>query len=264
MSESSAAAAPESGSEIPTFEELEADPEIAALLEFEAAPRQNKRKDGWTPALQRQFVAWLAYTGSPNLAADIMGKSRHGVEKVYKSAGAESFQAAWDGAVALFEQRDAVCDPALAVRRPPMVDRRRKRGLQPAEGQVLNEFGEYEDEDSLDRRAADARDSISSKLLRCRRMYLAEISGSAGKRAAFEILTGYEINWDKAERLEPQIDEPYRDPNMREPDMLLTGENGWFGEFAHGPNKLAELRAALDRHHADNGLPAINWGEDKE
>src|SRR6476469_9495080 len=35
------------------------DPIIAALLNFEPAPRQNKRKNGWTPALQRMFIAEL-------------------------------------------------------------------------------------------------------------------------------------------------------------------------------------------------------------
>jgi len=65
------------------------DPIIAALLNFEPAPRQNKRKNGWTPALQRMFIAELAQTGSPNLAAEALGKSRYGVEKVSKSEGAE-------------------------------------------------------------------------------------------------------------------------------------------------------------------------------
>jgi hypothetical protein len=65
------------------------DPIVAALLNFEPAPRQNKRKNGWTPALQRMFIAELAQTGSPNLAAEALGKSRYGVEKVSKSEGAE-------------------------------------------------------------------------------------------------------------------------------------------------------------------------------
>jgi len=74
------------------------DPVIAALLEFEPAPRQNKRKDGWTPALQRMFIAELARTGSPDLAAEALGKNRYGVQKVYKGQGAEGFRAAWEGA----------------------------------------------------------------------------------------------------------------------------------------------------------------------
>lgn len=55
------------------------------------------------------------------------------------------------------------------------------------------------------------------------------------------------IDWDKAERLEPQADEPWRKPNMRKPDMLLTMENGWHGGLAHGPSKQAEPRNLLAR-----------------
>src|SRR6185503_12029197 len=81
--------------------------------------------------------------------------------------------------------------------RPPSVDSRRKTAPSPRpsprvegeEGQVLNEFGEYEDEESVQRRAGEARDRIANKLLYARRLYLQEISASAGKRAAFEILT---------------------------------------------------------------------------
>ena len=107
---------------------------------------------------------------------------------------------------------------------------------------MLNEYGEWEDEDSLQRRGEEARDRITDKLLRARRLYLQEICGNPGKRAAFEILTSLPIDWDKAERLEEQPDEPYNPVNMRKPDMLLTAENGWLGEIAHGPNKKAELR----------------------
>ena len=28
---------------------------------------------------------------------------------------------------------------------------------------------------------------------------------------------------------------------MRQPDMLLTAEDGWLGEFTHGPDKKVEL-----------------------
>lgn len=108
----------------------EDDPEIAALLNFDPAPRQ-KRHNGWTPALQRKFIAHLASTGSPELAAEALGKNRHGVQKVYRTNGADSFRAAWDAAVAFFEQRDADRiereTAGLAGVTPPFVDRRKKR-----------------------------------------------------------------------------------------------------------------------------------------
>ena len=44
-----------------------------------------------------------------------------------------------------------------------------------------------------------------------------------------------------------QDDEPWRSPNMREPDMLLTAENGWLGDVVHGPDKQAELHARDQR-----------------
>jgi hypothetical protein len=246
------------------------DAEIAALLQFEPVPRKFKRPDGWSPALQREFIAALAETGSPTAACEALGKNRCGVEKLYKSAGAESFRAAWNRAVEIAQERAAakrVAEHRESVGlRPPFVDRRRK--AQPFEGplpgQVLNERGEWEDEESYLRRGEEAKDSICEKLLRCRRLFLMEISGSAGKRAAFEILTQFPVDWDKAARLEPQPDEPWRKPNMRMPDMILTAENGWMGDVVHGEDKKAELRKALDEYRASEGLPPVDWSESAE
>ena len=80
-----------------------------------------------------------------------------------------------------------------------------------------------------------------------------------GKRAAFEILTQYPIDWERAARCEAQDDEPWRSPNMREPEMLLTAENGWMGDMVHGPDKKASLREALDKHHAEQGCRRSMW-----
>jgi hypothetical protein len=103
------------------------------------------------------------------------------------------------------------------------------------------------------------------KLLRCRRLYLMEISSSPGKRAAFEILTELPIDWDKAARLEPQPDEPWNRANQRQPDMILTAENGWsFGEHGYGPDKKSELQAALNEELVKQGKPPIDWGQDGE
>ena len=112
----------------------EDDPEIAALLNFKPAPRQ-KRGNGWTPALQKKFIAHLALTGSPELASEAVGKNRHGVQKVYRDNRAEEFRGAWDAAVALFEQREADRiereQAGLVGVTPPFVDRRRKRSTTP-------------------------------------------------------------------------------------------------------------------------------------
>jgi hypothetical protein len=80
---------------------------LGDLLAFAAVPRRNKRKDGWTPVLQREFIARLAQTASPQMAADAMGKNLHGVKKLLVAAGADAFRAAWERAVELGEAAEA-------------------------------------------------------------------------------------------------------------------------------------------------------------
>ena len=242
------------------------DPAIVALLDFEPVPRRFEREDGWTPALQRLFIAHLALLGSPGKACDALGKRRSGIDKLAKSKGAESFREAWNRAVELAQERTArsIAEEHAGVAdiKLPFVDHRRKSAPAPAgplPGQVRNEYGEWEDEASIARRAEDARDSISQKILRCRRLFLQEISGSPGKRAAFEILTELPIDWDKARRLEPQDHEPWRKTNMRQADMVLTAENGWMPDIPYGPAKIASMRRAVDRHRAEQGLPPVDW-----
>ena len=265
-------AAPASGSfddEIPTFEELAADPEIAALLDFEPVVRKVKRPDGWTPELQRELIARLAATGTLQRAVWQMGKHATGAEGLYKTPGADSFRAAWDAALTIGRRRNGLDSQPPFLGDVPGITRRKSRTERPTapdhEGQVLNEYGEWEDEDSYRRRAEEARDSIGNKLLRIRRLYLQEISGSAAKRAAFEILTELPIDWERAARMEPQPDEPWRSTNQRQPDMILTAESGWsFGEHGYGPDKKAEMRRAIDEYRAEEGLEPVDWDEEDE
>jgi hypothetical protein len=133
----------------------------------------------------------------------------------------------------------------------------------PLPGQVMNEHGEWEDEASFVRRGEEAVDSVREKLLRCRRLYLMEISGSAGKRAAFEILTELPIDWDKARRLEPQPDEPWNRANQRQPDMILTAESGWsFGEHGYGEDKKKALQEAINQHLIEEGQEPVDWSQE--
>ena len=132
-----------------------------------------------------------------------------------------------------------------------------------APGQVRNERGEWEDEASFQQRGEEAKDSINAKLRRARRLFLRDISDDPAKRAAFEILTSLPIDWDKAERLEPQDDEPWRKPRMVEPQMLLTAEAGWVGgDIFFGPDKKAELLAEVNAWRAERGLPEVCWKDD--
>lgn len=268
---SAATASGTANDDIPTFEELAADPEIAALLDFEPVPRNHAKANGWTADMQRMFIAWLAYYGSPTNACDELGKARSGIDKVYKSPGAEEFRASWDGAVALAEKRriarmTARRGGAGALRAPAMSRAKPQRtdldlnGNAPLPGQMLNEHGEWEDEDSIRRRVEDAKDSICKKLLRCRRLFLQEISSCPGKRAAFEILTELPVDWEKAAEREPQPDEPYNPVMMRKPDMVLTAESGWLaGELGYGPKKKKELMRAIDEYRAEQGLQPVDW-----
>jgi hypothetical protein len=264
------------------FATLAADPEIAPLLDFEPVPRRIEVEGGWSPSKQREFIARLAVHGSKNKACNEMGMHTTGMTKLQNSPGSKSFRAAWERAVDLARRRrreEAVAESVAFGATLPTIDLRRKSpSPQPSpfkgegggapgtggEGQILNEFGEWEDEESLHRRADEARDGMARKMLQARRLYLQEISHSPGKRAAFEILTELPIDWERAARLAPQPDEPWRYPNQRNADMILTAESGWsLGECGYGPDRMAELRRALNAHRQEQGLDPLDPDEDE-
>lgn len=253
---------------VPAFATLAADPEIAPLLEFEPARRKVERPDGWTAELQRELIARIAHTGSPGAACDAMDKNLSGAKHLYRSDGAESFRQAWKAAIALGASRKRAERAALPPRpfEVPGIASRGKllaSAAGPLPGQVMNEHGQWEDEAAFLARGEEAKRSICEKLLRCRRLFLAEISGSAGKRAAFEILTELPIDWDKARRLEPQPDEPWKSSNQHQPDMILTAESGWsFGQIGYGEDKMKALQEALNQHLIDEGHEPVDWSEE--
>ncbi len=258
-----------SDSPIPSFAELAADPEIAPLLNFTPVVRKVRRPDGWTEELQRELIARIAATGTVQAAVWQMGKHATGAEYLYKSPSADSFRKCWDAAIIIGRRRNGLDSRPPFAGPVPGITRRGKAALLasagPLPGQVRNEHGEWEDESSYLRRVEEAKDSIATKLLRIRRLFLAEISACPGKRAAFEILTELPIDWDKAQRLEPQADEPYRTSNQREPDMILMAESGWsWGVTGYGPDRMAELHREVDKIRAKKGLPAIDWSESTE
>ena len=252
MSESQQA---QPAAEKPADFDLDYDPEIAALLDFEPAPVQ-KRVNGWDADAQRAFVALIATTGSKTRAATAIERHTGSLQRILDRPDGAGFANAIDAALALYRRKHGkklAGSVAAARREDPQVQ---------APGQALNEYGEWEDEDSLQRRGEEAGESICNKLLRIRRYYLHEISASAAKRAAFEILTELPIDWEKAERGEPQPDEPWRQTNQRDPDMVLLAESGWsMGEHGYGPDKKAEMRAAIDAYREEEGLEPVNWGE---
>ena len=251
-------AAPESGtrSRLPTAEEAAADPEIAALTKFEPMHIQY-RVNGWHADAQRAFVAMLAITGSKRRAAEAIDRDQARVGQLLKEReDAAPFARAVEAALELYERRHSdrlTRTVADAHRDDPNVQ---------APDQALNEYGEWEDKDSLARRGGEAGERIVNKLLRLRRIYLQEICPTPAKRAAFEILTDLPIDWEKAARGEAQADEPYRDCNQWKPDMVLLAESGWsWGEIGYGPDRKAEQRRAIDEHRAERGLEPIDWGD---
>ena len=251
------------------------DPELAAFLDFAPVPRKVMQPNGWTPERQRRFLELIVQTGSPQGAATAMRKKLSGIEDVYRDDEVGEFRAAWDGICELVRSREEARLQALCARDIPEPPHRRPQSGGPSSGawrqpfpqpgQVLNEFDEWEDEDSLAARAEDAADSIRGKLLRCRRLFLQQISGSPGKRAAFEILTELPVDWDKAAAGEAQPDEPWNIANQRKPDMVLTAESGWsFGDIGYGPDRKAAARRAIDEHRAAEGLEPLDWDESTE
>jgi hypothetical protein len=197
-----------------------------------------------------------------------MGKHATGAEALYKTPSADSFRTSWDAAIIIGRRRNGLDSRPPFTGEVPGINRRSKLMASsaiamPQPGQVMNEHGEWEDEGSMRARAEEAKDSICEKLLRARRLFLAEISGSAGKRAAFEILTELPIDWDKAKRLEPQPDEPWHRANQRQPDMILTAENGWSaGEIGYGEDKKKALREAINQHLIEEGKEPVDWSEE--
>lgn len=90
------------------------DPEIAALLTFTPVPRGVVREDGWDPASQRGFIAWLAATGNVIAAAKAVKRSESGAKQLRREDESGGFDAAWKGAMALYRGRNGE-----TVQRPP-------------------------------------------------------------------------------------------------------------------------------------------------
>jgi len=68
------------------------------FLAFTPAPLRARR-DGWTPAHQRQFIFHLAHGRGVDEAARAVARSRQTAYALRKRAGAEGFAAAWDAAL---------------------------------------------------------------------------------------------------------------------------------------------------------------------
>jgi hypothetical protein len=68
-------------------------------IAFTPVPLLRKRRGGWSPERQREFIAALARCGSVSAAARQVGLSARSAYALLDKEGAESFAAAWDRAV---------------------------------------------------------------------------------------------------------------------------------------------------------------------
>lgn len=92
---------------------------LGDLLDFEPVPRRVARADGWTPEIQRAYVAALAVTGSERQAAATVERAQYGVTQLRNSEGNESFLAACGKAMEIWRERERVrrSDNLLAAAR---------------------------------------------------------------------------------------------------------------------------------------------------
>ncbi len=121
-------AAPASGTDIPDFATLAADPEIAPLLRFDPVVRKVKRPDGWTSELQRELIARIAAAGTVQAAVWQMGKHATGAEALYKTPGARSFRLSWDAAIIIGRRRNGLDSQPPFLGEVPGIQRRAKQG----------------------------------------------------------------------------------------------------------------------------------------
>ncbi len=112
------------------------DAEIAALLDFTPVPRGVVRPDGWSPARQRGFVAWLAATGSVIAAARAVARGENGARQVRREDALGEFSTAWSRALALYRSRNGAAGERLAPPRHARELRRARAAEAPlAEGE---------------------------------------------------------------------------------------------------------------------------------
>lgn len=223
--------------------------QIADILDFEPVPRR-RNVNAWTPEHQRAFIAALAMTGSSWLAAKKVRRHHYGAERLREAAGGKGFRQAWDAALDIAKDRELARLQAdlhgLAEESEQAPDARGEANPIAAR----DTWDEFDDDgDAGHRQYLEAQERIRERLLRARRLYLSVICHDAEMRAAWELLVG-PVDWDKAEKLEPQDNEPFP-VMMRKPDMLLTVEGGMLHDYVGaGRDFYAELLQALEEHRA--------------
>lgn len=91
---------------------------LGDLLDFEPVPRRP-RIGGWTPDVQRAFIAALAATGSARRAAAAVNRAQYGVVQLLNAKGSASFAAAYARAMEMAEadERERLAEGVSATLR---------------------------------------------------------------------------------------------------------------------------------------------------
>jgi hypothetical protein len=86
---------------------------------------RHPRSDGWTPRLQKEFIAALADTGSVTQAARAVGMSVTSCYRLRRAPSAESFARAWESALEQASKRliDLAFDRAFNGTEEPVLDK---------------------------------------------------------------------------------------------------------------------------------------------
>lgn len=69
-------------------------------IRFDPVPRLRRRRNGWTPGAQAEFIAALELCGCVSRAARSVGMSPRSAYRLLDAPGADSFADAWDQAIA--------------------------------------------------------------------------------------------------------------------------------------------------------------------
>lgn len=102
------------------------DPEAFDPSEFDWKPvPRRKRRDGWTPDVQRKFIEVLADTGLVASACEAVDMSQQSAFRLRRAPGGESFARAWEAATAAAATRliDVAFSRAIEGVDVPVFDR---------------------------------------------------------------------------------------------------------------------------------------------
>jgi len=276
--------APRSSMSTPTASELPDIPTIPVICDqcrqkgllgegpFSALPdilnftpvQRRAHVNGWREEHQRAFIAALAITGSPRQAARAIGRHQFGAEQLRTARGGKGFAEAWDAALELAREREAHRIQAnlaeLAEQRDEQLDALAVRPER-VEGREIHPDCDYDPEWHTDDYPEywEAKMNVRRRMLYARRLLLLLLSSDPEKKKAWEVLVG-PTDWERAERLEPQDDEPIVDPdaesnrhgmpNMTQPDMVLAAEAGLLPELTGGYDALDEIRGEVEAMRA--------------